>query len=147
MPNIAAVLKDEIARIAKKEAKRICSPLAKTVATLKKTIASQRKQIAELQATLAKQQKSHESDETFVKEKAEEFGKSRLGAKNIAKLRKKLDLSRAEMAKLIGASANSIFFWESGNVTPRASAKAKILALRKLGKREISKRLATLAEK
>jgi len=143
MPNIGTVLKDEISRLAKKEAKSLCGPLAGAVIALKKTVAKQKKEIAALQTALAKQEKHQGKGAVTLK--PEELEKARLGAKSILRLRTKLHLSRAEMAKLIGVNPNSIFLWETGKVAPRATAKAKILALRKLGKRELKKRL-TAAE-
>ena len=48
---------------------------------------------------------------------------------------------------IIGASANSLFQWESGKAEPRAATKAKIIAMRELGRREVKKLLAGLAGK
>ena len=46
------------------------------------------------------------------------------------------------MAQLLEASALSVYKWESGKVQPRAAQLERILALRKLGKREAAARLA-----
>ena len=51
-------------------------------------------------------------------------------------------MTQAQMARLIGASALSVYKWESGKVQPRAAQLERILALRKLGKREAAARLA-----
>jgi DNA-binding transcriptional regulator YiaG len=59
-----------------------------------------------------------------------------------ANLRKKLGLSAAEMGKLMGVSAQSVYHWETGKSRPRAAQLAAIAAVRKLGKREVAQRLA-----
>lgn len=141
MPNVASVLKEEIARIARKESKAFYNALPGALASLKKTVSAQKKKIAQLEAKVGKLEKALGAKDGLKVPKQEELEGSRLGAKNIAKLRAKLDLTRAEMAKLIGASTNSIFLWENGKATPRAAAKAKIIALRGLGKRELKKLL------
>ncbi len=146
MPNVASILKQEIARIARKEAKAYFRSFPASVGALKKLLSAQKKKIFKLEAKLARLVKNTDSNEIALPKPAQ-LEKSRLGTKNIAKLRAKLDLTRAEMATLIGASANSIFLWENGKATPRAAAKAKIIALRGLGKREIKKLLAGMEKK
>ena len=147
MPNVASILKQEISRVARKEAKSFFKTLPGSMGSLKKTVSEQKKRISVLEAKIAKFEKILAKDSKIALPKPEELEHSRLGAKNIVKLRKKLELTRAEMAKLVGASTNSVFLWENGKATPRAAAKAKIIALRGLGKREIKKLLAGLDAK
>jgi DNA-binding transcriptional regulator YiaG len=58
-----------------------------------------------------------------------------------AALRKKLGISAAEMGKLLGVSAQSVYHWETGKTKPRASQLAAISAVRKMGKREVTAKL------
>ncbi len=147
MPNVASILKQEIARVARKEAKSFFKALPGSLSGLKKTVSEQKRKIAALEAKVAKLEKALAKDSKIALPKPEELEHSRLGAKNVAKLRKKLDLTRAEMAKLIGVNPNSVFLWENGKATPRTAAKAKIIALRGLGKKEIRKMLGDLEPK
>ncbi len=141
MPNVASILKQEIARVARKEAKSFFKALPGSLSGLKKTVSEQKRKIAALEAKVDKLEKALAKDSKIAIPKPEELEHSRLGAKNVAKLRKKLNLTRAEMAKLIGVNPNSIFLWENDKATPRAAARAKIIALRGLGKKEIKKLL------
>ena len=141
MPNVASILKQEIARVARKEAKAFFKDLPSSFGSLKKTVSVQKKRIAALEIKVAKLEKAIAKDSKIAIPKPEELEHSRLGAKNIVKLRKKLDLTRAEMAKLVGSSTNSIFLWENSKATPRFAAKAKIIALRSLSKKIIRKLL------
>lgn len=63
-----------------------------------------------------------------------------------AALRKKLGISAAEMGKLLGVSAQSVYHWETGKTKPRASQLAAISAVHKMGKREIAAKLGESAE-
>ena len=141
MPNVTAILKQEISRIAKKEAKSFFKDLPSSFGSLKRTVSEQKKRITALEAKVAKLEKSIAKDSKLSLPKPEELEHSRLGASNVVKLRKKLGITRAEMAKLVGSSTNSVFLWENGKATPRSQAKSKIIALRGLGKREIKKLL------
>ena len=49
----------------------------------------------------------------------------------------------AEMGKLLGVPAQSVYHWETGKTKPRAGQLVAIAAVRKLGKRAV---IANLAE-
>jgi len=68
--------------------------------------------------------------------------KLRFRAGGFASLRKKLDLTAAQMAQLLGVSPQSVYHWEIGKSRPRASQLPAISALRKLGKKQVMERLA-----
>ena len=62
-------------------------------------------------------------------------------AEQLAAHRAELGLTQAQMARLIGASALSVYKWESGKVQPRAAQKEQIAAALKLGKRAVKAKL------
>ena len=59
----------------------------------------------------------------------------------IRALRSRLGISQAELAKLVGVSTVAVGQWESGRSRPRAESKARIAALRSLGRREVKRLL------
>jgi transcriptional regulator with XRE-family HTH domain len=65
----------------------------------------------------------------------------RYSAKSLRSQRKRLGLSAAAMAQLLGVSALSVYKWESGNTRPRPKQIEAIAALRGIGRREAQKRL------
>ena len=71
-----------------------------------------------------------------------EVGKARLSPGLIKKLRKKLGLTQAQLAALLDASPTTVAFWEQGRTRPKADTKAQIVALRKLGRRDVKQLLA-----
>lgn len=59
----------------------------------------------------------------------------------VLRRRKRLELSRADYAELIGVSPLTIYHWEHGRSTPRHAQLEKWLAVREIGKREAWRRL------
>ncbi|NOY75459.1 MAG: helix-turn-helix domain-containing protein [Kiritimatiellaeota bacterium] len=139
MPNYTSVLNEEIARIAKKEVKTAVDPILARAIDLKKKVSALTKQTAELTAKLddLEQLLGIEPliDPSAVSE--EEIKKSRITPKYIANIRKKLGLSKNEMAAILEINPNSIYLWESGRATPRNETKAKLIQLREMGKKEV----------
>ena len=142
MPDIKAVLSEEIRRLAKKEIRIALTPLVKTVIEQRHTISELKKRIAVLEKSgvTAKAVKEPDADP------ARESKKLRLNAAGIVRVRTKLKLTQNEFAKLLGVSLHTVSFWELGKASPRAEAKAAICALRSVGKREIKRRLAVEAD-
>jgi len=69
---------------------------------------------------------------------------ARLSPRLIHAQRKRLGLSRESFAKLLGVSASAVLTWEGGRSKPRAEARAALIAVRKLGKREARWRLEAM---
>jgi DNA-binding transcriptional regulator YiaG len=143
MPNYTAVLNEEIARIARKEVRTAVEPLnakvmeqKKRISTLNKIIADLEKRVDLLEELLGFEEVLDTSDIT-----EEEVEKSRITPKYFSKLRAKHELSRNDMAFLLDINPNSIYLWESGRATPRKEAKAKLLKLKKMGKKEVKRLL------
>lgn len=142
MPNIAAVLKEEIARVARKAVRH-------EIETLKKTVSAQRGQIAQLKKQLQEQQRAlkakvrarpdHAPAGTDVPQ-----DKLRFSAGRLASQRKRLGLSAQQFGQLVGVTGHTVYIWESGKSRPTAEKLAAIASLRKVGKRELQSRLAAL---
>ena len=141
MTNFAQQLKSEISRIARKEVRAETQALKKASAQYRTEIAALKRRIASLEASVKKAPGSRAQKPETV----EEGGDSpslRFRVAGFAALRKKLGLSAAEMGKLIGVSAQSVYHWETGKTKPRASQLQAISAARKMGKREVAAKLS-----
>jgi DNA-binding transcriptional regulator YiaG len=142
MPNIGNVLKTEIARVARKE-------LRAELLALKQSVAQYRGQIAQLKRrvqTLEQQVKrvGRSAGRAQAAAPAEEGSSSlRFSAKGFAAQRRRLGLSAAAVAQILGVSALSVYKWESGKTRPRAKQLEAIASLRRMGKREAAARLAS----
>lgn len=143
MTTFAHQLKSEIARIARKEVRAETTALKKTTAQQRSDIAALKRRIATLEALVKRLAKGQPA--TRAAAEPEEAGQGlRFRAGGFASLRKKLDLSAHDMARLLGVSAQSVYHWETGKSRPRASQLQAIAAVRKLGKRAVQARLAEL---
>jgi DNA-binding transcriptional regulator YiaG len=139
MSTFAEQLKNEIARIARKESRADSKQVKKASAQYRAEIAALKRRIASLESALARLLKQQVSTKTQNKEEAS--AGLRFRADGFASLRKKLGLTAHEMGHLLGVSAQSVYHWEAGKSRPRASQLPAIAAVRKLTKKEAWARL------
>ena len=142
MPNIASVLKEEIARVARKEMRTETQQLKKAsahyrsdIAALKRRIAALEKLVGRVSKGSAKKAPGATADQPTI---AFRFSASGLQAQ-----RKRLGLSASEAALLLGVSDQSVYKWENGKTRPRACQFASIAALRRMSKKEAASQLAS----
>ena len=142
MPNIAAVLKDEIRRLAKREIKANTSSTRQAVAQYRRDIAKLKRLVQAQQKEVAflKAQERKRLGQPQAKDEGELEG-VRYSARSVLAQRQRLGLSQADYAKLVGVSAMTIYNWEAGNSRPRNEQLAALVAVRGIGKREALKRL------
>lgn len=140
MPNVASVLKDEIARVARKEMRAEIEPLKRTSAQHRSSIAALKREIATLQKLLKKASRATAKSQDEG-DGDEEGPRRRFSAARLAAHRQKLGLSAAEYGKLAGVSGQSIYKWEQGGTRPRAAQLESLAKVRALGKREARARL------
>ena len=145
MPNIAVVLKEEIARLARKEIRVQTDAIKKAstrhrsdIAALKRQVANLERQVALLQGNVAKAAPDVPAEEPDVR--------VRFTAKGLRSQRKRLGLSAAEYSKLIGVTPQSIYNWERGSSRPRKSQIAALAALRGIGKKDVQAKMQELAK-
>ncbi|TFY99394.1 helix-turn-helix domain-containing protein [Ramlibacter henchirensis] len=143
MPNIGTVLKQEIARIARKEQRGELQQLKKSVAQYRGQIAQLKRRLQALEQQVRRQARGGGRSAAPAQAREDDEGPQlRFSAKGLAAQRKRLGLSAASVAKILGVSALSVYKWESGKTRPRARQLEAISALRKMGKREAMARLA-----
>src|SRR5262249_48619043 len=74
----------------------------------------------------------------------QELKTSRLSAQLIRKLRTRLGLSQAGLARLLRVSGASVLSWEHGRTEPAEQNRKALVGLRKLGRRDVKRLLSTL---
>jgi DNA-binding transcriptional regulator YiaG len=145
MPNIASILKSEIARVARKEVRAETLSLKKAAGVYRSEIAALKRRTQALEQKLRRLSKTSAKVAPVVpKEESEQ--KLRFSAKGLASQRQRLGLSAEDCGRLLGASGQSIYNWEQGKARPQAKHLPAIAALRTMGKREATARLASLRE-
>jgi DNA-binding transcriptional regulator YiaG len=144
MSNIAKVLKAEIMRISRKEAKGATKGIGKTNTWLRKIVADLKKRVVLLEKEnrrLAATMKKYQVESPQKPD--EETSKARLTSKGIRSLRNRLGLSQAGFAKLVGVTTHAVYLWETKKtaLNLRDKTKAALLSIRGLGARETRTKL------
>jgi DNA-binding transcriptional regulator YiaG len=141
MGKIEGIFKDEIVRLAKREMRKVFVPVAKDVRLLKGTVSQMRKTVHELERTVARQVKEAGAEKKPIAASPEEVKGSRFSPRLIRTLRERLGLTQRQLAKLAGVTVGAIYQWETGKFEPRGDKKAVLVALRKMGRREVKEAL------
>ena len=142
MTSLSAILKDEITRLSRKEARKQVEPIRTASSTY-------RHQIAELKRVVVLLQRQVKALSRVGKTAAPsaESSSTRFVAKGLRALRARLDMSAADFGELAGVSGQSIYNWEQGKSVPRKAQLSVLVGLRALGKREAHARLQQLRAK
>lgn len=143
MPNIGTVLREEITRLSRKEARSHVDPTRQAVARQRREIAALKRQIAQLERAVALLTRKILSATPATRTESA-TKRVRFTAKGLRAQRQRLALSAADFGKLLGVSAQSIYNWEREEAHPRGVQLAKLVAMRGIGKREAADRLRRL---
>ncbi|MCF7221444.1 helix-turn-helix domain-containing protein [Marilutibacter chinensis] len=149
MSNFAAALKEEVARLARKELRKTIDPMRKHVAGLRRDVAALKRENSELRkqlGTLGKASKfAMSAAPAAVSSKVTGSSKPRrFSPKGLHKLRERLGLSAAEFGRLFGVSGPTVYNWEKGVTRPKPDQLERIATLRSKGKREVQAALEAL---
>ena len=141
MPNIAAVLREEITRLARKEIKSQTESLRKASAAYRRHIADLKRRVEELEREASKRQMPKDEPSQVSEADAVRFS-----AKGLRSNRKRLGLTAADYGKLIGVTAQTVYSWEQAHTRPRKQHTAASAAVRTMGKKAAQARLAELGD-
>jgi len=146
MPNVGALLKQEIARLSRREARAQVQSTKKASAQYRRHIAALKRQVAALERQMALLQRRLLATPSAMST-GSTTQKVRFVAKGLKSQRSRLGLSAADYGRLVGVSAQSVYNWEQGQASPRAEQLRIIATLRGIGKREAQARLEQLGVK
>jgi len=144
MPNMAAVLKQEISRIARKEVRSETISLKKASSQYRRDIAGLKRHVSNLQGRITLLEKRVLQNVPSQVTGADAEG-VRFTARGLCSQRKRLGLSAADYGKLVGVTAQTIYSWENGLSRPRKQQLPALASIRPMGKREARARLERLA--
>lgn len=144
MPNIAVIFRQEISRLARREARGQTRGLRKAAAQYRRDIAELKRRTSKLQTEVARLERQARVPPPVTGADAQGV---RFTAKSVRSQRKRLGISAADYAVLIGVTAHTIYKWEHGAARPRKPQLAALASLRRVGKREALARLERLGEK
>ena len=142
MGKVETVLKAEIARLSRRETRRLMTKPVEELRRLRRRVVELEHEVRALKAARAEEQvktKIRAATETVASGATATI---RMTPRLIRALRNRLGISQADLAKLVGVSTVAVGQWESGRSKPRAESKARIAALRSVGRREVRRLLA-----
>ena len=140
MPNVGAVLREEITRLARKELRRQLAGTRKASAQYRRHIATLRRQVGSLEQQVSVL-RTRMLDHTLAAATAADETRTRFVPAALRAHRARLGLSAKDYGRLVGVSAQTIYSWERKTSAPRAQQRTSLAAVRRLGKREARARL------
>jgi DNA-binding XRE family transcriptional regulator len=142
-----SVLKAEIVRLARKEAKSAAAPIRKPSVAARKALAGIKRRVAALEKEIRRIDVALAKVPAPQPEAGTEEAKVRITAKGIRSLRRKLSLTRKDFGRLLGITQNAVYVLErrEGPLRVRSATKAAYLAARGLGARGARAKVAELA--
>ncbi len=141
MGKMEDALKREIARLTRKELRTSVNPLSRNVRELKRMVSQLAKMVDKLHKAAECETNRRVSEKNQLQVADDEVKRARISANVIKNLRKKLDISQEKLAILLDVSPGAVAFWEQKRAKPRGANKGALVALRKLGRRDVKKML------
>ena len=142
MPNVGAVIREEITRLSRRESRSLIDSTKKATVAHRREIAVLKRQVADLERQVALlARKVLTGPPATAPSGSMPPKRVRFVAKGLRSRRERLGLSQTDFGRLLGVSAQTIYNWEHDATRPRDGQLAKIAALRTIGKREAGERL------
>jgi DNA-binding transcriptional regulator YiaG len=148
MASFAKVLKTEVQRIVRREIAQLTAAMRREAAALKKAQVNSRRRIAALEKQIQSKVSAAQRGENAALAADGAPDAVRVTAKVLKSLRRRLGITQAELASLLGVSAQVVSIWENkkGRVQIRNSVvRAALNALRQQKKADVCARLGKKA--
>lgn len=139
MGKMEEALKAEIRRLTRKQFRMTVDPLSKDIKELRRTVSRLEKLVDRDRKV---EEMNAQSPRITSQASENEVKAARLSSRAIKNIRKKLGVSQEKLAAVLNVSPGAVAFWEQGRAKPRGENKAALVALRKLGRRNV-KRILT----
>ncbi len=142
MARLDSVIKEAIARGARRQVRVMVRPLRKEVFRLRRKVVEAQGMLVTLRRSAAGWERLVKASPPIPPVSQEEAKAARVSPRLVQSLRRRLGLSRMALARLVGVSAPAVARWEAGQSMPKGPNRATLVALRKVGKREVKELLA-----
>ena len=143
MPNIASVLNEQIRRLSRREIKSQTGVTRKATARYRREIAALKRTVNDLSKRLATMEQRVPKQASELPSELPEG--ARYSVRTVKAQRARLGLSAKDFGKLVGVAGLTVYGWEAGKSRPRQKQLARLVAIRKIGRREAMKRLFDLS--
>ena len=143
MSELTKILRSEITRVAKREARWLVAPTRKSSIVAKQELVALKRRVAELERTVSNLERSAKAV-AAVSKPVDAGRKIRFSARGVRAQRERLGMSAEDFGTLLGVSSQSIYNWEHGTAKPRSALLDRLAVVRAIGKREALARLRSL---
>lgn len=141
MPNVMSLLKLEIRRLAKKEARFAAAHAERRVAQHRRDIAKLRRIIQEQATRIARLEAAGRTPVLGDAKEVDLPQGARFSPRSLKAQRKRLGLSAALYGKLVGVTGQTVYAWERRQSRPRPTQMAAWYASRSLTRQEAMQRI------
>lgn len=144
MAKIELAIKDAIHRGARRQLRLVTVPLRREVRRLRRMVSALRRDVSALKDVASTWERAARATPWTAQVSEEAVKAARLSGGLIKKLRARLGLSQAALARLASVSPGAVVHWEGGGAVPSGERRRALVGLRKLGRREVKRLLATM---
>lgn len=142
MSKLDIVIKEAILRGSSKQVRRFAAPMRRELKRLRRVVRELRREMLALRRVSAQWSRTTAGTRWKPDVSEEEARAARLSPGLIQRLRARLGLSQATLAKVVGVSRVAVALWERGRSAPSGSNRAALVSLRKIGRRDVKVLLA-----
>jgi DNA-binding transcriptional regulator YiaG len=142
LAKLETMIKDAIARGARRQVRVVVTPLRQEVVRLRRKVTDLQATVTTLRRSAVGWKRLMEAAPAIPQVSAEDAKAARLSPRLIESLRRRLGLSQMALAQLVGVSAPAVAHWVAGDSLPTGQNRMTLVALRKVGKREVKDLLA-----
>jgi DNA-binding transcriptional regulator YiaG len=139
---LETVIKEAIARGARRQVRVGVTPLRREVVRLRRKVTDLQATVTTLRRNAVGWKRLMEAASAIPHVSEEDAKAARLSPRLIESVRRRLGLSQMALARLVGVSAAAVAHWVAGDSTPTGQNRAALVGLRKVGKREVKELLA-----
>jgi DNA-binding XRE family transcriptional regulator len=139
---IETAIKEAIHRGARRQVRVVTTSLRREVRRLRQAVARLRREFGALRDVAGQWQRVVRVTPWQPPVSDTELRTARLSPRLIQKLRARLRLSQAGLARLVGVSTAAVLQWERGRSAPSGQNRRNLVGLRKLGRRDVKRLLA-----
>ena len=137
MAKLETVIKETIARGARRQVRVVITPLRREVVRLRKKMTELQATVTTLRRNAVGWKRLMEAAPAIPQVSEEDAKAARLSPRLIESLRRRLGLSQTALARLVGVSSTAVAHWVAGDSMPTGQNRMTLVALRRVGKREL----------
>jgi len=139
MSKIDQLIKERIQQTVRREIKKATEPVRTLARELGRDVRNLQRRVATLERSINPLVADATKQKAQLDVMPDELTGVRISGSLIKKLRKRLGITQTELANLLNVSLSTIGLWESGKIRPKKQKVASMVALRKLGRRDVQK--------